>query len=288
VRKIAHIVNPVVVGPASDLYWAQPITFETMRIARSFAAGRVEVELIATQYPEDAALVPDDFRRTPELERSVQDIGRFKLWRKYPLLRDVLDRLYQATDAEYLVFSNVDICVMPHFYLAVNALIDAGRQAFVINRRTISDRYKSVAEVPLMYGEVGAKHEGHDCFVFRRDAYPSYRVADVCIGIPYVGRALIWNLFLHAERFEELTDHHYTFHIGAGNERTLGEDDYQDYRSHNRGEAAKAKAALEAAGPPEKLKATFARYPLDFALVTPPPRRRRRLSLARLRSVLRG
>lgn len=287
-RKIAHIINPVVVGNTSDLFWAQPVTFETMRIARSFAAGRVEVELLATQYPEDSAIVPDDFRRTSELERSVQDIGRFKLRQKYPLLRDVLDRLYQATDAEYLIYTNVDICVMPYFYLAVNALIEGGYQAFAINRRTISDRYRSVDEVPLMYGEVGAKHEGHDCFVFRRDAYPGYKLGDVCIGIPYVGRALIWNLFLRAERFQELTDHHLTFHIGAGNERTLGEDDYQDYRSHNKGEAAKVKAELEANGRFEKLDTLFSLYPLDFALVSRPRRRRRLLSLAGLRAVLRG
>jgi hypothetical protein len=287
VRKIAHIINPVIVGEKSDLYWAQPVTFETMRIARAFAAGRVEVELLATQYPEDAALVPADFRRTPELERSVLDLKRFKLRRKYPLLKDVLDRLYAATDAEYLVYTNVDICVMPYFYQAVNTLIDAGCQAFAINRRTISDRYQRLDEVPLMYAELGAKHEGHDCFVFRRDAYPRYRLSDVCIGIPYVGRALIWNLMLHAERFEELTDHHFTFHIGAGNEETLGEDDYQDYRDHNRGSAAAAKAALEADGPSEKLRAVFARYPLNFALVTPSPRRRLG-RLARVRALLRG
>jgi hypothetical protein len=258
-----------------------------MRIARAFAAGRVEVELLATHYPEDGALVPDDFLRAPVLERSVLDIGRFQLKRKYPLLRDVLDRLYHATDAEYLIYANVDICVMPYFYVAVNALIDGGCQAFVINRRTISDKYRSLDEVPLMYGEVGSKHEGHDCFVFRRDAYPAYTLGDVCIGIPYVGRALIWNLFLRAERFEELTDNHFTFHIGAGNERTLGEDVYQDYRSHNKGEAAKAKAALEASGRNAKLSAVFARYPLEFDLVTPRPRKRL-LSLAGLRGVLRG
>lgn len=286
-RKIAHIINPVVVGEASDLYWVQPVTFETMRVARAFAARRVEVELLATQYPEDAALVPGDFRRTPELERSVLDLKRFKLRRKYPLLRDVLDRLYAATDAEYLVYTNVDICVMPYFYLAVNALIDGGCQALAINRRTISDRYRRLGEVPLMYGELGAKHEGHDCFVFRRDAYPRYQLADVCIGIPYVGRALIWNLLYHAERFEELTDHHLTFHIGAGNERTLGEDDYQDYRDHNRGAAASAKAALEADGRSDKLSAVFARYPLDFALVTPAPRKRL-AGLAKVRELLRG
>jgi hypothetical protein len=33
---IAHIINPVDVGVSSDLFIAQPITFETMRVAREF------------------------------------------------------------------------------------------------------------------------------------------------------------------------------------------------------------------------------------------------------------
>ena len=68
-RKLAHIVNPVVVGPSSDLFFAQPITFESMKAARHSAAGSVEVELLTTQYAEDRAIVPDGFRTTPDLER---------------------------------------------------------------------------------------------------------------------------------------------------------------------------------------------------------------------------
>ena len=36
-RKIAHIINPVVVSKSSDLYKAQPITFETMKLAKNYA-----------------------------------------------------------------------------------------------------------------------------------------------------------------------------------------------------------------------------------------------------------
>jgi hypothetical protein len=54
-RTFAHIINPVIVEPTSDLYVAQPVTFETMRIARDFATGQVAVKLLTTQYPEDHA-----------------------------------------------------------------------------------------------------------------------------------------------------------------------------------------------------------------------------------------
>ena len=268
-RKIAHIINPVMVGKNSDLFFAQPITFETMKIARQFAHGRVEVELLSTQYPEDLAIVPEGFKIARELERSVQDVGRFELKRKLPLLRDILDRLYEATAAEYLIYTNVDIALMPHFYVTVNALIDAGHDAFVINRRTISNQYQSPAEIPLMYAETGAKHEGHACFVFKRDHYPRYTLGEVCIGIPYVGRALIWNLFFYAKNFCELKKSHLTFHVGFGNERTLQDGVYADYRAHNKGEAAKVKAKIASEFAPGKNCEVFSIYPLEFELVSP-------------------
>ncbi|MFQ5632930.1 MAG: hypothetical protein ACE5I1_29525, partial [bacterium] len=193
-RKIAHLVNPVLVRETSDLHLAQPVTIETMRVAREFARGKVEVELLTAQYPEDRPLVPEDFLATPDLDRSVLDVGTFKKARKLPLIADILDRLYEATDAEYLVYTNVDISLQPHFYMTVDSMIENGLDAIVINRRTIPGTYRRVAEIPLMYAEVGKKHEGHDCFIFRRDVYPRFQLGKVCIGAPMIGRVLLWNL----------------------------------------------------------------------------------------------
>jgi hypothetical protein len=231
VRKIAHIVNPVFVDETSDLFAAQPVTFETMRVARQFAGERVKVELLSAQYPEDGPLVPANFRRTPDLEGSVLDYGNFQKQRKLPLLRDILDRLYEATDAEYLVYTNVDIGLLPHFYLVVDRFVEAGYDAFVINRRTISDRYRALDQIPLMYAQVGQPHRGWDCFVFRRDAYPRYRLGTICVGVPRVGLALLSNLLAHATSFREFTEEHVTFHLG--NDRAWGRGQYSDYAAHN-------------------------------------------------------
>ncbi|MCR4288341.1 MAG: hypothetical protein NUW09_10065, partial [Deltaproteobacteria bacterium] len=174
-RKIAHIINPVKAAKTSDLFVAQPVTFETMRVAREFARGKVAVELYTAQYPEDRSFVPDGFQPTRDLDRSVMDLGSFREKRKLPLIKDILDRLYEAVDAEYMIYTNVDIALMPHFYLAVDKFIDEGHDAFVINRRTISGRRKLVKDIPLMYAELGKPHPGHDCFVFRRDAYGKFK-----------------------------------------------------------------------------------------------------------------
>jgi hypothetical protein len=214
IDSIAHIVNPVVVSEPSDLVVAQPITFATMRAAREHARGRVNVELYSAQYAKDTELVPDDVTATRDLDRSVLDVGTFPIPRELPLLRDILDRLYDATQAELLVYTNVDIALLPHFYLVVARLVEHGYDAFIINRRTVTTTHHGIDDVPLMAAEVGRPHPGLDCFVFRRSAYPRYFLGDVCVGAGGVGWALMYNLRRHAAKFEIFEDYHVTFHLG--------------------------------------------------------------------------
>jgi hypothetical protein len=244
--RLAHLVNPVIVPPESDLFIAQPITFESMRRARAFAAPAVEVDLFSAQFGEDHPIVPSGFVRTPDLTRSILDCGRFKMQRRLPLARDLFDRLHSASDAEYFIYTNVDIGLMPHFYLSVAALISEGYDAFVINRRTIAGVFAGIHELPLIYGEIGESHPGHDCFIWRRDAYPRYDLEQVCIGTIGVGKAIIVNQLCTASRWREFTDLHLTFHLGA--DRTWLADDQEDYRAFNLGELRKIVSSCRARG----------------------------------------
>jgi len=72
--KIAHIINPVNVKEASDLFVAQPVTFETMRQARTYAENHVSVKQLVACYEEDAIIVTHGFDKTPSLKRSILDI----------------------------------------------------------------------------------------------------------------------------------------------------------------------------------------------------------------------
>jgi hypothetical protein len=232
----AHVVNPVAVTPDSDLFVAQPVTFGSMRAAKEMAKGRCTVELVTAQFPEDRLLTPADFRVTPDLERSVLNVGRFSEPRKLPLLADILNRLYAVSDAEYFIYSNVDIALMPHFYVTLKHFVDSGIDACIINRRTIPAGYSRVDELPLMYAEIGNSHPGYDCFVFKRTALPSFDLGTVCIGAVRVGFVLAANLICFSERFREFPALHLTFHIG--NERRWRNPQLQDYADHNTREAA--------------------------------------------------
>jgi hypothetical protein len=236
--KIAHIINPVKVEPTSDLYLAQPITFETMRRAKAFAHDGIEVELYTTQYAEDREILPEGFTILPDLERSILDIAHSDIQRKLPLLTDILQRLYDASQAEYLIYTNVDIALMPHFYFSVASLLKK-HGALVINRRTIANRYESTVDLALMYSDIGDKHRGYDCFVFRRDMFPKMQLGNVCVGAPYVGKILYANVAAFSKSVLEMKDSHLTFHIG--NDRIWASDKHRVYAEYN---AREMQAAL--------------------------------------------
>jgi len=237
--SVAHIVNPVKVGKNSDLYIAQPVTFASMEAARRFSSHEVDVSFFTAQYPGDRSIIPGGFVPTPDLEQSVLDIRDFNIPRKLPMIKDILDRLYDITaeEHEYLIYTNVDIGLQPYFYRTISTVAARGYDAFIVNRRTIPDTYRHPGELPLMYGEVGGPHKGWDCFVFKRSFYPRFRLGTACIGADWIGRVLITNMAVLARRFRIFTDLHLTFHIG--NAKSWNVDAYSDYLAHNRDECRK-------------------------------------------------
>lgn len=227
--RIAHIVNPVKTPDGSELAVVQPITFESMRRARAFATDR-QIELFSTSYAEDHAIIPDFFKTTADLDRSIQGIPSFAAKKKLPFISDILYRLHASTDAEWLIYTNADIALMPHFYDAVAEYIAAGHDAIVINRRRISRRYHAISELPQMYAEIGGSHPGYDCFVFHRDLLPRFILGDICIGVPFIEVSLLHNIITHAARLKHVDDMHLTFHIGMEVMPPVDRDLYQ----HNR------------------------------------------------------
>jgi len=117
-RKIAHIINPVIVKESSDLFIAQPITFETMRIAQEFARGHVDVALYSAQYPEDRPIIPEWFQMTPDLDRSILNIGSFHAKRKLPLVKD-----YYSSECSFQRVRQSKLLARPwHLYRLIVAL----------------------------------------------------------------------------------------------------------------------------------------------------------------------
>ncbi len=240
--KIAHIVNPVKPDPTSDLCIAQPVTFKTLEAAKQFS-GNAKIEQLSICYPEDNEIVPHFLRRLENFNRSILDLRVFKKKAKLPILADIIKSAHVNSDADYLIYSNIDIALLPYFYDTVAAIIRRGYDAFAINRRTITDKLNKVDEIALMSAQIGESHYGHDCFVFKKELADNFNLGNVCIGINWVGRVFIWNLIAYAKSFKEFKNLHLTFHIG--NERRWKDPLYEDYVQHNKTEAMKVLQLLD-------------------------------------------
>lgn len=194
---------------------AQPITFESMARARLSSQCPENVELLTSQFEEDKLIIPDYFRQTPNLSRSILDIGRFKTKKKLPFIKDILDEAYNAsTVGDYIIYSNADIAIQPYFYDFIFQSIEGGLDSFVINRRTISKKYQRPSELTAMYSEIGEEHPGFDCFIFPRESYSRFVLGKTILGANWIGRVLILNLIAFTKSFRLFSDRSLTFHIG--------------------------------------------------------------------------
>ncbi len=213
--KIVHIVGPVKVPKNNNLFSAQPITFESMKRAQVHVKkSPIEVILCTTQYDEDKEIIPDYFHQLSNLNRSVESINPSLKGRKLPLIKDILEKTNELSDVDYIIYTNVDIAVMPNFYETIHEYIHLGHDAIIVNRRRISNKYSSKEELPLMYAELGKSHPGFDCFIFKKKLLNQLILDEICVGIPFLEVSLLHNLLAFAEKPLVLFDKHLTFHLG--------------------------------------------------------------------------
>jgi hypothetical protein len=223
--KIAHIVNVTEIDEskhASYLHVAQPLTLKTMVIAARMARPVMEVELWAIKHRSERVTVPPEIRWAPDIERygweffdELRDLPRPK---PLPRIRDIIAGLDAVSDAEYFVYTNLDIGLNPDFYLAVRGLIQQGYDAFCINRRTLPTRHEGVLldehTAELVFRVPGEEHGGIDCFVFKKSIVPKLQLGDVFIGLPPIGQVLKTQIETHSKRFSWVRDRSLTFHLG--------------------------------------------------------------------------
>ena len=119
-RTIAHIINPFYAHESSDLCSAQPLTMASMINAKHHAKNVAEISLFTTKFEEDSIEIPTDFISAKSLSRSVLNAQDFNKKIKLPFIIDILENLYKSTDAEYLIYTNIDIGLYPKFYQKVN------------------------------------------------------------------------------------------------------------------------------------------------------------------------
>jgi len=254
--RIAHAVNLFGTDdPEHSL--AQELTVQAMVDAKQYAAREnLEVELVSVQAEGEACPVPSDFISTPNLERTIHDFCQIQS-PPFPLIGDIFDRLFAASEADLLIYSNIDIIPQPYFYSFIARYMAAelendGMKAVEIRRRTVYGNVQGKAisgeteitkdHLPLLLAERGESHLGFDCFVFHRSIYSGFVWKPVCIGSPMVGRAIMLNLIVAGGGCGSLRDVNLTQHLGD-TQRWRGPL-FEQLRDFNRQSIRKMYAAL--------------------------------------------
>ena len=211
--RIVHLINTLDPKPSSDLFVAQPVTFETLKRAKSYAADfGIEVVHVTACFEEEMKAIPSWITERHTLRVSSLDFPDFADKRKLPSLKEIFEiaKTY-ATDSDIFVYSNIDIGIQPFFYQMCAMHIGAGSDGFSVTRRTIPAEAKSVEEHCASPGE---KHPGDDCFVIKAGLLEKFDIPQVFSGVAWFDRAVLLNCAVHATTFERRTDDYWTFHIG--------------------------------------------------------------------------
>ena len=248
--RFIHILNPYKGWDVEREQAVQALTFETIRMAAKLAAPAVEVDCVCVTCAGEGDLVPADFIAAKPLTRTVLDVAKFDKPRPLPLVFDIFDHGIAAAPPEvpgyedYIVFTNTDIHLQPHFYLAMLEFVRSGYDVIDVHRRTILDCAPSARELPFMFDDYGTTHGGTDCLVFPRRMYPFFVKNKACIGRSWVMRGMVFNCAMHARRYLVLTSARLTFHIG--NDRAWANPEFADYTSFNAEEAKRVVRAIAA------------------------------------------
>lgn len=241
--RFAHVVHTYACPPGSNGESTQRFTFGALERAKCTAHETADMDLISVHLAEDRDFPPALFRKARELDRTVQDVHRFGVPRRLPLVFDILERGIEAAGgADFVIFTNADICPMPHFYEFVSRLLDLGFDALLINRRVagtfpLDERWRALAE-----SDYGGLHPGFDCFVFPVEFGKQLVRSNACVGAQYVMRGLLYNLVALSKSMLILTDVHATYHIGSDSEAQRPE--LEDYTQFNQENARSVLAAL--------------------------------------------
>lgn len=246
--KFTHVINPFNAKPGSEHDIAQSSTFRSISIAKKCTPD-IPVEILCAVYPEDKNVVPPEFKCVDTLSTSISDLVQSDLNIKLPLLFDLLNIGAESSmgneDDEYLIYTNIDIGLMPFFYQTVSDIVQKGFDAVIINRRTVDQVWGTSNNFGLMFSDIGNKHPGSDCFIIKKSLVKKFVRSECCLGVITVMKSLMINMAAVAEKMVIIADAHATFHIG--DDRRWSNPRFKPYANHNRSEAERIARELIAA-----------------------------------------
>lgn len=224
-NRIAHVVNVTEINDINKLSYlhiAQPVTLKTLGVAKKAAEKIVDVDLFAIKHKDERVEIPTEIKWLKDIEKYawefIDPLLNALPHKPLPRLIDIINGLFEESDAEFFIYSNLDIGVYPNFYIYVNDLINKNLDAFCINRRTLPKEFNGILinenNFELCYLMNGVSHPGIDCFVFKREIVPLLTLNNVFVGYPPVGKVLKSQIDRNSRNFQWIKYARVTFHLG--------------------------------------------------------------------------
>ena len=234
--RIAHVISPVFARKsATYLDEITMITLASMSAAHDFthkySNGLIEVELWLTNFEDEPKPKIKRYRYTRPVNRSVIELAaaaHIKLPltktnpkpRRLPVANDILEAVHESTSADYIIYSNTDIGIMPYFYTFVALWFAAGLDSMYINRVPLPIEGHKYPDLPSIWSEVlkhPQKHGGWDCFGWHRSLFGRFRwrLGVAVVGAPPIGTKLKKAIMCYAQYFLPVLGKHLTFHLGG-------------------------------------------------------------------------
>jgi hypothetical protein len=200
---------------ACDMERAMGVTVFSMQRAQDYAAKRgIDVELMRARQDVEEHALPRRFKEAALLNRSHRDhtaqvFGRH--WNvntpRLPFLIDILNRAYSESSADYLVYHNLDISLMPDFYVKINALLSTGMDAIQVTRVGVEYpgaqhgffNITAMSEIYEMRDGHLEAHPGADMFIFPRHWVPFLDIGDTHVGCAPIG-TILWDDLIRLSR----------------------------------------------------------------------------------------
>ncbi len=211
--KIIHLINPFASAANSENDITQKLTFASVEAAKAAFSRKGAVEVYFTKFENEQIDTPADFLSAPLLRQSVKDKPEFSTLKQLPFIAELFS-IFNTLEADYFIYTNIDIALKPEFYNFVFDEIKKGYDTLIINRRRIPYKPYTAADLPLLYKLKGKTHPGFDCFVFKSGMQKRFEMEDICVGIPFVEATVAHNLFCFANNPKLFPNEDVTFHLG--------------------------------------------------------------------------
>lgn len=208
--KILHLINPFALRDEHAKKLME-LTFESITLAIQNCPEELEVKVLGVSDVREKIEVPHFIQPQPSNLQTLKDLYPGQISLAFPLMQDLLHVAFNH-DFDYLIYTNMDIILQPHFYRFLATQLPE-HDALVINRRRLADR-KPLPNLAELQSELGWSHPGFDCFVLERSLVEQFNFGQICVGVPFIESAFTHQIAAFASKPKYVLDAHLTLHVG--------------------------------------------------------------------------